>query len=172
MEFSRQEYCGGYPFPPGGSNGKESAFNAGDPGSIPGSGRSPEEGNGNTLQYSCLENPHGQRILVGYSPRGSQRVGTRLSNFTFFRGSSQPRDRNWVYHIGGRFFTIWATALNSLYPQMPPSSIVPEALNLPIAGISPLHKEGKSKQWNCIIYNMGAHHTILSIFSGMFENFS
>ena len=41
---------------PGGSVGKESAFNAGDPGSIPGSGRSPGEGNGNQLQYSCLEN--------------------------------------------------------------------------------------------------------------------
>ena len=36
---------------------KESACNAGDPGSIPGSGRSPGEGNGNPLQYSCLENP-------------------------------------------------------------------------------------------------------------------
>ena len=36
---------------------KESACNAGDPGSIPGSGRSPGEGNGNQLQYSCLENP-------------------------------------------------------------------------------------------------------------------
>ena len=40
----------------GSSDGKESAFNAGDPGSIPGSGRFPEEGNGNPLQYSCLEN--------------------------------------------------------------------------------------------------------------------
>ena len=36
---------------------KASASNAGDPGSIPGSGRSPGEGNGNPLQYSCLENP-------------------------------------------------------------------------------------------------------------------
>ena len=36
---------------------KASAWNAGDPGSIPGSGRSPGEGNGNPLQYSCLENP-------------------------------------------------------------------------------------------------------------------
>ena len=40
-----------------GSEGKASAYNAGDPGSIPGSGRSPGEGNGNSLQYSCLENP-------------------------------------------------------------------------------------------------------------------
>ena len=37
--------------------GKESAYSAGDPGLIPGSGRSPGEGNGNPLQYSCLENP-------------------------------------------------------------------------------------------------------------------
>ena len=42
---------------PGGSEGKVSAYNAGDPGSIPGSGRSPGEGIGNPLQYSCLENP-------------------------------------------------------------------------------------------------------------------
>ena len=41
---------------PGGSAGKASACNAGDMGFIPGSGRSPEEGNGNPLQYSCLEN--------------------------------------------------------------------------------------------------------------------
>ena len=42
---------------PGGSDGKESACSAGDLGTIPGSGRSPGEGNGNPHQYSCLENP-------------------------------------------------------------------------------------------------------------------
>ena len=42
---------------PGGSDGKESACNVGDPGSIPGLGRSPGERNGYPLQYSCLENP-------------------------------------------------------------------------------------------------------------------
>ena len=42
---------------PGGSEVKASAWNVGDRGSIPGSGRSPGEGNGNPLQYSCLENP-------------------------------------------------------------------------------------------------------------------
>ena len=42
---------------PGDSDGKASAYNAGDLGLIPGSGRSPGEGNGNPLQYSCLENP-------------------------------------------------------------------------------------------------------------------
>ena len=52
---------------PGGSDREESACNAEDPGSVPGSGRSSGEGNSNQLQYSCLEN-HGQRSLVGYSP--------------------------------------------------------------------------------------------------------
>ena len=44
---------------PGGLEVKASAWNAGDPGSIPGWGRSPGEGNGNPFQYSCLENPMG-----------------------------------------------------------------------------------------------------------------
>ena len=54
----------------GGSDSKESACNARDVGSIPGLGGSPGGGDGNLLQYSCLENPHGQRSLVGYSPWG------------------------------------------------------------------------------------------------------
>ena len=50
---------------PGGSDGIESTCNAGDLGSIPELGRSPGGGHGNPLQYSCLENPHGQRSLGG-----------------------------------------------------------------------------------------------------------
>ena len=46
---------------PGDSGGKESACSAGDPGSVSGLGRSPGEGNGNPLQYSCLENPMDRR---------------------------------------------------------------------------------------------------------------
>ena len=53
---------------PDGSDGKESACNVGNLGSIPGLGRFPGGGHGNTLLYSCLENPHGQRSLAGYSP--------------------------------------------------------------------------------------------------------
>ena len=56
--------------PPSGSDGKESTCNVGDLGLIPGLGRSPGGGHGNPLQYSCLENPHTQRSLVGYSPWG------------------------------------------------------------------------------------------------------
>ena len=55
---------------PGGSDGKESTCNAGNLGLIPGSGSSPGGEHGNPLQCSCLENPHGQRSLVGCSPRG------------------------------------------------------------------------------------------------------
>ena len=56
------------------SVGKESACRAGDLGSIPGLGRSPGEGNGNPLQYPCLEKSHGQKSLVGCNPQG-RRVG-------------------------------------------------------------------------------------------------
>ena len=49
------------------SDSKESTCSAGDLGSVPGSGRSPGGGHGNPLQYSCLENPHGQRSLADYS---------------------------------------------------------------------------------------------------------
>ena len=59
----------------GGSDGKETACNAGDPDSISGLGRSPGEGNGNPLQYSGLENP--MDFMV------SQRVGHDWVNFTF-----------------------------------------------------------------------------------------
>ena len=66
---------------PGGSDGTTSAYNAGDPGSIPGSGRSPGEGNGNPLQYSCLENPMdgGARQATVH---GVAKNRTRLSDFT------------------------------------------------------------------------------------------
>ena len=64
---------------PGSLVGKESACNTGDWGSIPGSGRSPGEGNGNPLQYSCLEKSRGQRSLAGYSPWGCK-SWTQLSN--------------------------------------------------------------------------------------------
>ena len=55
---------------PGGSDGKETACIVGDLGLIPGLGRSPRGGHGNPVQYACLEKPHGQGSLVGYSPWG------------------------------------------------------------------------------------------------------
>ena len=74
------------PFPiiyfPGGSDGKQSAFYAGDPGSIPGLGRSSGEGNGNPIQYSCLENPM-DRGAWSATAHGVAKSLIRLSDFTF-----------------------------------------------------------------------------------------
>ena len=69
---------------PGGSDGKASAYNAGDLGSIPGSGRSPGEGNGNPLQYSYLENPMDGGTWLGYIPWGRKELDTteRLHSLT------------------------------------------------------------------------------------------
>ena len=64
---------------PGGSVGKHLPANVGDMGSIPGLGRSPGEGNGNPLQYSCLGNPTHRRSLVGYSPWGPKSIGCNLA---------------------------------------------------------------------------------------------
>ena len=62
----------------GSSVGKESACSAEDPGSVPESGRSPGEGNGNPLQYSCLENPMG-RVAWWATVHGDPRVGHDLA---------------------------------------------------------------------------------------------
>ena len=67
---------------PGGSDGKESAFNAGDPGSIAGLGISRGEGNGNPLQYSCLENPM-DRGTWWATVHGDAKSWTRLSDWYF-----------------------------------------------------------------------------------------
>ena len=61
---------------PGGSDTKESTCNVRDLGLIPALGKLPRGGHGNPLQYSCLENPHGPRSLVGYSPWGHKESNT------------------------------------------------------------------------------------------------
>ena len=78
---------------PGGSEGKASACNAGDLGSIPGSGRSPGEGNGNPLQYSCLEKSHGLRSLVDYSPWDRKELDTTEQlHFHFSPGGARGKE--------------------------------------------------------------------------------
>ena len=66
----------------GDSDGKESACNVGDPSSIPGSGRSPGKGNGNLLQYSCLENSKDRRAWKA-TLHGVAKSWTGLSNYHF-----------------------------------------------------------------------------------------
>ena len=71
---------------PDGSEGKAPACDAEDPGSIPGSGRSPGEGCGNPLQYSCLENPM-DRGASWPTAHGVTKSRTRLSDYTHLRDS-------------------------------------------------------------------------------------
>ena len=87
---------------PGGSEGKASAYNAGDPGSIPGLGRSPGEGNGNPLQYYCLENPMDRGALQA-TVHGVAKSRTRLSNLTYsLTHSDMNRNLNEGYTDGKR----------------------------------------------------------------------
>ena len=74
--FGRSYSMWGWEGFPGGSDSEESAYNAGDPSSTSGLGRSPGEGNGNVLQYSCLGKSHGQRSLESYSPHGRKESDT------------------------------------------------------------------------------------------------
>ena len=71
---------------PGGSDSKDSACNVGDLRSFPWLGRSPRGEHGNPLQYSCLENPHGQRSLASSSPWGHRKsdMTERLSTAQFY----------------------------------------------------------------------------------------
>ena len=80
---------------PGGSDGEESACNEGDLGSNPGLGGSPGGAHGNPLWYFCLENPHGQRSLAGYSPQGHKELDT-----TEWLSTAQLHANYWIlYHI-------------------------------------------------------------------------
>ena len=65
---------------PGSSDGKVSAYNAEDLGSIPGLEKSPGEGNGNPLQYSCLEYSVDRSSFVGYSPRSHKESDMTATN--------------------------------------------------------------------------------------------
>ena len=78
---------------PGGSEGTESACNVGDLGSIPGLGRSPGEGNGNPLQYSCLEKPMDGGAWWA-TVNGVAKSRTRLSDFTLLTSYFIAREGN------------------------------------------------------------------------------
>ena len=74
---------------------KNSPADSGDAGLIPESGRSPGEGNGNPLQYSCLENPMDGKALVGYSPWGCKESDTTERLHFHFHRQMGVKDRSW-----------------------------------------------------------------------------
>ena len=102
---------------PGCSDSKESSCSVGNLGSIPGLGRSPGEGNGNPLQYSCWENPHGQRSLAGYSSWGwkesdtNERLSTQHTRTWCHSSSNHTTDKIPDYYgvcvlIGDNLFKV------------------------------------------------------------------
>ena len=150
-----------FPMPsdfPGGSNGKASAYNAGDPGSIPGSGRSPGEGNGNPLQYSCLENPMDGGAWQA-TVHGVAKSRTWLSDFTFtswhvysgpnfYKKSHQPRRQ---INVG--------TALRDL--KVKPWNSSSRAIRRNIEEISyPLGQCNALKELSFIWYHLKCVHTL------------
>ena len=86
--------CRGFP---GGSDSKESACCVGDPGSILGSGRSPGEGNGNPLQYSCLENPMDRGAWWVTTVHGVTKSQTQQSNFHFHKIQTAAYSKHFTY---------------------------------------------------------------------------
>ena len=94
----------------GGLDGKASVYNVGDPGSIPGLGRSPGEGNGNPLQYYCLENPM-DRGAWWATVHGVAKSQTRLSDFTFLLTTldSKPEPLYWLETKALDFLLLFAS---------------------------------------------------------------
>ena len=82
---------------PGGSDSKVSACNAGDLGSIPGLGRSLGEGNGNPLQYSCLENPCMEEPGRLQSMSSQSDMTERLHFHFLFHFQGNPGEKAWVH---------------------------------------------------------------------------
>ena len=82
---------------PGGSDVKECAWNVGDPGSIPGSGRSSGEGNGNPLQVFLPGKSHGRRSLAGYSPWGHKESDTTEWLHSYMHASGHDAGHTHTY---------------------------------------------------------------------------
>ena len=151
---------------PGGSDGKASAYNVGDPGSIPGLESSSGEGNGNPLQYSCLENPMDREVWLQSMGLQSQ---TWRSDFTHFTN-----------------MLIWATytILNFLVATLgfPDNSVGKESTcnagdlgSIPGLGRSPgegkgypLQYSGLENSMDCIVHGVSKSRTWLSNFHFFF----
>ena len=102
---------------PGGSEVKASAWNAGDPGSIPELGRSPGEGNGNPLQYSSLENPM-EGGAWGATVHGVTKSWTRLSDFTFTFTCKAVFHTCWIQSIRCNLIPVFSLCLSSSLSQL------------------------------------------------------
>ena len=120
-----------------GSDGKASAYSARDPGLIPGLGRSPGEGHGNPLQYSCLENPMDGGACWA-TVHGVTKSRTRLSDFafTYLRAGTGPR-RSTNHRVAG-------------YPGVPEFSLYPQASSLSFSAPH-THPMCRPLSWDCMV---------------------
>ena len=119
---------------PGGSDSKESACNVGDLGSIRRLGRSPGRGHGNPFQYSFLENPHGQRSLVGNRVSGPTKSQTLLSRY--------------AQHTQGR---VWGFLGGSVVKNPPANAgDIRDDGSIPGLGRSPRRRHGNPLQYSCL----------------------
>ena len=140
--FSMIKVC--YSFP-GDLDGKASACSVGDPGSIPGSGRSPGDGNGNPLQYPCLENSMDggawQAIV-----RGVTKSQTWLSNFTLQAHLEMyvpPKETNWRM----KYSMKWSVTKPDHRSQMKWLRLSPMSPKQDLISLSSL-PNGISPKWN------------------------
>ena len=137
---------------PHSSDGKISACNAGDPGSIPGSGRVPGEGNGNPFQYSCLENPmdrrawqatvHGvARVIYNLATKPPPPIMYQSITFKpFLDGSQLPplshytTPKSLTLFLISILFKILTNTLNYASPILPSSPLPPPlSISLPLS---------------------------------------
>ena len=117
---------------PGGSDGKESACSAGDPGSIPRLERSPGEGNGNPLQYSCLQNSM-DRGAWWSTVHGVAKCRTQVSNFYSMTYQTLGKHVTWLHHL----ITIVTATLSGrfcYFPHFINEEVEALKPNLPVSG--------------------------------------
>ena len=127
-----------------GSHSEESACNAEDLGLIPGLGRSPGGGHDNPLQHSCLENPHGQRSLAGYSPQGHKESDTteQLSALQHVLIKHTLILIILSFHLQlGTPQTFWKTLVNAISPKQCQYSLMVKVTCSPTSPLSPFQLE-------------------------------
>ena len=107
-------------------------------------GKIPGGGHGNPLQYSCLENPHGQRSLVGYSPWGRKEL-EMTERLNTAQRSSQPQvlflflHRLFFFQSSLRFTANWAELPRFPTDSLPPAPGVPPLLSTPHSRVYSCH---------------------------------
>ena len=129
---------------------KNPSANAGDLrglGWIPGSGRSPGGGHGNPLQYSCPENPHGQRSLVGYSLQGHKELDAEATEYMckvsqpFFHSLNQYWNLCWGNSLEAQWLGLHASIAGDM------GSIPGQGSKIPLATHQKKKKKNFLKMW-------------------------